>query len=142
MINLYNSQKKYKIIPIKLKRIAKHILELFKCHKDLNIIIIDNKTIKKLNRQYLNHDYITDVISFTFDKKNNGLSINEKLIGEIYVSAEKAFNEAKKRKIEFDKELARYVIHGILHVFSYNDYRKKDFDKMWKKQEKILNCFF
>ena len=88
----------------------------------INIIFVDNKTIKKINKKYLNHNYATDVISFKLE--------DEPLEGEIYISVETAMTNAVEYKVSCTEELMRYTIHGILHLLGYEDFSFFEREKM------------
>ena len=81
----------------------------------LSIAIVDDLTIHELNRQYLNHDYPTDVLSFLLHADS------EKLEGEVVVSAETAARAAVHFGWTAANELLLYVVHGVLHLVGYDD---------------------
>lgn len=95
----------------------------------VGVLITDNAEIKKLNKEFLDHDYATDVIAFDLDNS---------YLGDIVVSAQMAKDTAKELKIPFREELARYLIHGTLHLLGYRDKKKSDKKRMHDRQEKIL----
>jgi len=83
----------------------------------LSISIVDNASIHKVNRDFLQHDYPTDVISFDYgDDEDEGE--NE---GEIIVSAEKAVEVAEALERDPESELILYVVHGVLHLRGFDD---------------------
>ncbi len=87
----------------------------------------DNRGIRKINKRFLKHDYATDVIAFNYGE-----------MADIVVSVEMAKKVAKELGISFKEELARYLIHGVLHILGYDD---KSFAKrkiMHARQEEIL----
>ena len=126
MIHLTNEQKKVRIPATKVRRIAAQILG----RKNLSIAFVTNAAIRKINRRFLNHDFVTDVISFP---------LGTDLVGELVISAEYAAAEAAKRKIPVEEELLRYVAHGILHLLGYDDHRPADKTRMWARQERELS---
>ncbi len=81
----------------------------------LDISFVNSSEITQLNTKYLNHNYSTDIITFDYSKSD--LSIE----GEILLSINDAFENAKKFKSSFKEELIRLLIHGILHLLGYND---------------------
>ncbi len=89
-----------------LKEVTRKILKGEKQkNKDLSIALVDKATIKKLNKKYRKKDKPTDVLSFSYDG-----------LGEIVISPEIVKKNAKKFKSAFRKELARVLIHGVLHL--------------------------
>lgn len=99
--------------------------------ESLQINFVDSLTIKKINRDYLNHNYSTDIISFNYSGDN------EILDGEIFISVCDAEFNAKKYKESLNKELNRLVIHGILHLIGYDD-KKISEKKIMKTLENRL----
>jgi probable rRNA maturation factor len=81
---------------------------------EISLAFVDDPTIQRLNRQYLNHNEPTDVLSFP-------LGHGKTLGGELVVGAEVALREAKLRGHDVAAELTLYVIHGLLHLCNYDD---------------------
>ena len=105
---------------------------------ELNVIFVDEKEILRVNRQYLNHHYVTDVISFN-NKRPPFLPKNEPWgFGDIFV----CYNVARKNAPLFGhtilKEMMMYVTHGALHLSGMDDHDPKDRAKMDKKAEEII----
>jgi rRNA maturation RNase YbeY len=96
----------------------------------VNIIVMDNEGIQKINNQYLEHNYPTDVLAFKMEE-----DIFE---AEIYVSIEMAKSNAEEYKTNWREELVRYVIHGVLHLLGYDDSTEEGSEKMRKKENKYL----
>ena len=99
--------------------------------RSLSVLVTGDRRIRRINKQFLKHDYATDVISFGLNEKNT--------LGEVVVSVDTARRVSKDLKIPFREELARYLVHGTLHLLGHDDRKKKDFEKMHYRQEKILN---
>lgn len=81
----------------------------------LSIAVVDDPAMHQLNRQYLNHDYPTDVLSFTLERQGGHLE------GEVIVSSETALRAAAHYGWSAEAELLLYVIHGTLHLVGYDD---------------------
>lgn len=93
----------------------------------------------KINRQFLKHDFYTDIITFDYPEPNAGISRKkEKLHGEIFISVDRVKDNALSFKQPFQKELMRTVIHGILHLCGYNDKTPSDKKRMRAKEEEAL----
>lgn len=97
----------------------------------ITYIFCDDEYLNKINLEFLNHDTLTDIISFD---NRLGKQIN----GEIYISAERVRENAKIYKINFKDELHRVMIHGILHFCGYNDKSDAETKIMRNKEEESL----
>ena len=104
------------------------------------VIIVDNKTIRKINKEYRNIDKETDVISFALEDKcvEENYS-NKRMLGDIYISINKAKEQADNYEHSLLRELSFLAVHGFLHLLGYDHMEKEDEIKMFKKQELILN---
>jgi rRNA maturation RNase YbeY len=101
----------------------------------LEINFITSDKIKELNKQYLNHNYSTDVLSFNYSGENSVLD------AEIFISVQEARQNASKFKVKIEEENCRLVIHGILHLLGYDDIQKKNKIKMKLIENQLLNRF-
>ena len=105
--------------------------------KRVNVYLTGDREIREINRKFLNHDTATDVIAF--GRAERGFLGEEKdYLGDIVVSVETARSVAGELKIPFKEELARYLVHGALHLLGYDDHTLKNKKSMFKKQESIL----
>lgn len=129
-----------KKIPLKKKEILNLITflqnELLFEIEEITINFVGNKKIHKINKNFLNHDYPTDIITFYYSKSKKNLD------GEIFISTDEALNSAGKFKVSFKNELIRLIIHGILHLTGYDDKTKSDKSKMKRKENLLLKNFF
>jgi probable rRNA maturation factor len=82
---------------------------------NVSVAVVDDATIRELNREYLNHDYATDVLSFVLEQSEGELE------GEVVVSADKARTTAAQFGWRAEDELLLYVIHGALHLIGHDD---------------------
>jgi probable rRNA maturation factor len=101
---------------------------------DLSIAVVTDAEIHLLNRQYLKHNYPTDVISFPLHESGDP----DTLLGEVILSADRARHEARARGLSFEEELCRYVVHGTLHLLGYDDREAAAREKMIERGEEIL----
>ncbi len=97
----------------------------------ITYIFCDDEYLNKINLEFLNHDTLTDIISFD---NRLGKQIN----GEIYISVERVRENAKIYKTNFKDELHRVMIHGILHFCGYNDKSDAETKIMRNKEEESL----
>lgn len=97
---------------------------------EISIAVVNDTRMHELNRQYLEHDYPTDVLSFVLDEQEGSLE------GEIIVSADYAAREAERFQWSVQDELLLYVIHGALHLIGYDDQTPAAKQQM-RAQEKL-----
>jgi probable rRNA maturation factor len=98
---------------------------------EINYVFCDDDYLLKLNKEFLDHDTLTDIISFDY-------SLGTELHGEIYISIDRVRENAIKFEVSFDKELHRVIIHGILHYCGYKDKSEIDAALMRKKEDEAL----
>ncbi len=93
------------------------LLEYYeKCQfKEIEVVFVDEKKIIETNRQYLNHDYITDIITFPYGDETDLLE------GTLFCCAAQIKRQAKEFEVSFENEVLRIVIHGLLHLIGYDD---------------------
>ncbi|AWG20844.1 rRNA maturation RNase YbeY [Flavobacterium faecale] len=101
---------------------------------EINYIFCDDEYLHKINLEYLNHDTLTDIISFDY-------SMGNELHGDVYVSIERVIDNAKDFEVSFDEELKRVLVHGILHYCGYKDKGEKDEALMRSKEEEKMKMF-
>ncbi|MBS5778102.1 MAG: rRNA maturation RNase YbeY [Acholeplasma sp.] len=105
-----------------------------------NVIIVDNNKIHELNKEYRGIDRVTDVISFALEDFHD-IDLEIRMLGDIYISYEKAKEQADYYGHSYLRELSFLTIHGLLHLLGYDHMKKEDEEIMFKKQEVILNEF-
>ena len=99
---------------------------------EINYIFCSDKYILEINRQYLNHDYFTDIITFNYN--------NDKLISsDIYISIDTVAKNAEYYYVKFENELNRVMIHGILHLLGFDDKSEDEKIVMRKKEDEALD---
>jgi len=104
-----------------------------------NIIIVDNKTVKEINKEYRGIDRPTDVISFALEDDSSFVKLEYRVLGDIYISIEKVREQAKEYGHSFLRELSFLTVHGILHLLGFDHMNKEDEKVMFKLQELILS---
>jgi len=117
-----------------LKNIERVIRNEKKVLGDLNFILCGDKELLEINREYLKHDYLTDVIAFGYSQ---GRLIN----GEIYISVDSVKNNAHNYKVSLKDEVLRVMIHGTLHLCGYEDMKNEDRKRMRRIEDKWLKIF-
>lgn len=105
-----------------------------------NIIIVDNEYIHKLNKEYRGIDRPTDVISFALEDFED-IKSDIRVLGDIYISIDKVYEQAKEYGHSNLREICFLMIHGFLHLLGYDHMEATDEKIMFAKQEEILNGF-
>lgn len=100
---------------------------------EFSISLVDDETIHRLNRDYLNHDYATDILTFNYKESDTA-----EIEGEIIISYETAELNAKKFNVSASEEIFRLLIHGILHLTGFDDKTAGEKSKMKKKEDQLL----
>jgi rRNA maturation RNase YbeY len=116
------------------KWLSKVIVSESKKEGDINYIFCDDEYLHEINVKYLDHDTLTDIISFDY-------SIGNELHGDIFVSIERVADNAKDFNVSFDEELKRVLAHGILHFAGYKDKSEADELKMRSKEDEKIAMF-
>ena len=114
--------------------ISKVIISENKSEGEINFIFCDDDYLLEINKQHLNHDTLTDVISFDY-------SLGIELSGDVFISIERVQDNAKDFKVSFAEELNRVMIHGILHYCGYKDKTEEDEQLMRNKEDEKLKLF-
>jgi rRNA maturation RNase YbeY len=112
--------------------ISKCIHKLKKDIGDINYIFCDDEYLLSINKEYLNHDTYTDIISFDYSEGNT-------LNGDIYISIERVKENAKTYKVSYSDELHRVLIHGVLHFAGFKDKTTPDQKEMTKQENYYLS---
>ena len=104
-----------------------------------NLIIVDNEYIHELNRTYRNIDRETDVITFALEDEDSiVLPSDERVLGDIYISIDKAESQSEEYGHSLLRELSFLAVHGFYHLLGYDHMTEGDEKVMFKKQEEVL----
>lgn len=114
--------------------ISKVISSENKNEGEINYIFCDDNYLIELNQQYLDHDTLTDIISFDYSEGNN-------LQGDVFISIERVRDNASDFNVPFDEELKRVLVHGVLHYCGYKDKSEEDEKLMRQKEEEKMKMF-
>ena len=134
-INFFTVDTRYKLNHKKL--IKNWILDIFKSEQllkidNLNVIICSDDYLHEINQKYLQHDFLTDIITFKYSDIDNFLE------GELYISIDRVKENSRNLGIPVRNELFRVIAHGILHLCGYNDKRKQEKQKMRELENRYL----
>ncbi|GJQ64134.1 MAG: hypothetical protein SCALA702_31870 [Melioribacteraceae bacterium] len=127
-----NVDEKFKIVPQQVNSIVEELQKELKFSiGSVSINFLDENFILELNREHLNHDYNTDIITFNYSGENDNLD------GEIYISVDDAKKNAYFYNVSHEQEILRLIIHGFLHLLGYDDVTAEE-KKVQKKLEDHL----
>lgn len=116
------------------KWIAKIIASEGKTMGEINYIFCDDDYLHEINVQYLDHDTLTDIITFDYTENNE-------ISGDIFISVERVKDNANDFSVSFETELLRVMAHGILHLCGYKDKTDADSQQMRQKEEEKMGIF-
>lgn len=132
-VDFNNQQKKIKIEKEMLELLEKVIITAANLEGysggEVSVAFVDNKKIKKLNNKYRSKNEATDVLSFPLD---------ENILGDIVISAEKALEQAEEYGHSLKRELAYLTVHSIFHLFGYDHQTDLHKGKMRQKEKRVL----
>ena len=125
----------------------KKLIEFALKHENLtnvtfNVIFVDSKTIRELNKNYRNIDRETDVISFALEDGEENINFEfGRLLGDIYICTSKMKEQAKEYEQRKKREMGFLTIHGLLHLLGYDHMNKEEEKIMFDKQKEILDAY-
>lgn len=128
----------YKILDKVLKRTLK--LEKVK-NAFFSVVLVDEKKIQEINKNYRNINKVTDVISFAFEDNDKRVYNSTRILGEIFICIPRMKEQALAYGHSETREIAFLAVHGLLHLLGYDHIKKNDEEEMFAKQELILNGF-
>lgn len=98
---------------------------------DISIIFCSDDYLLDINKKYLGHDYYTDIITFDYCE-------SDKLSGDLFISIDTVRNNAEYYSVNFDDELDRVIVHGLLHLVGYDDHTEEQTAQMRTKENHYL----
>ena len=99
---------------------------------DISVIFCSDAYLLDMNKKYLGHDYFTDIITFDYSE-------GEVLSGDLFISVDTVRSNAAFYSAEFDDELDRVMVHGLLHLIGYDDHSEEEFAAMKEKENYYLS---
>jgi len=102
---------------------------------DVNLIFCSDEALLKMNVDFLQHDYYTDIITFDY-------STETYIAGDLFISIDRVLENSSVEKVSFDEELHRVVYHGLLHLLGYNDKNQEQIRTMRSKENYYLTKLF
>ena len=127
-----NAQRRYPVSKKRIEHLGQCAITRLKIGErgTFSVVFLSPQQMRIMNRRSLRHDHVTDVISFRYK--------NEPIIGEIFVAPAVAAAYARKHRLSYDEELARYVVHGLLHWIGHTDDTKQRQLRMRTLEDKVL----
>lgn len=101
---------------------------------EINYIFCDDEYLLEINKQYLDHDTLTDIISFDY-------TMGDLISGDIFISVDRVKDNAQEYDVSFHVELLRVMCHGVLHYCGYKDKNAEDEKLMREKEQEKMNMF-
>lgn len=119
---------------LKIKRwIQQTVASESKKTGDINIIFCSDEYLLEVNKQYLNHDYYTDIITFNYN--------TDKINGDLFISLDRVADNANQNNVPRETELLRVIIHGVLHLLGYNDKTAKEEKEIRAKEDSCIKIY-
>ncbi len=103
---------------------------------EIRVIFCTDDQLLEINRQFLNHDYYTDIITFNLSAKR------EPVNAELYLSIDRIKDNAQSANTTFKRELHRVIFHGVLHLCGYNDKSSQQIKRMREREDHYLRLYF
>ena len=103
--------------------------------ENINYIFCSDEYLLNINKEHLNHNYYTDIITFDMSEEEN------KVEADIFISTDRVAENAKSNSVVFDLEMLRVLIHGLLHLIGFNDKTEEERIIMRKKEDACLSLF-
>ena len=101
--------------------------------KEVTVVLCSDSYLLKMNKQHLNHDYFTDIITFSYNTENH-------ISGDLFVSVDRLKDNAALFGVSFNTELERVIYHGVLHLCGYDDKTDDEISVMIEKEKYYLEC--
>lgn len=137
MVSFFSEDIDFKVVnPLKTKKWIKNasISEGYELSQ-LNYVFCSDEYLLEINKQYLDHDYFTDIITFDNSEEDNQLE------GDIYISVDRVRENAATFHTDFDTEMRRVLIHGLLHLAGHDDTSEALKTAMRAKEDEYLRLF-
>jgi len=123
---------------LKYNKIKKWLQKVFdlenKTPGEISVIFTSDNYLLEINKEYLQEDYYTDVISFNYNDENL-------VQGDIFISSERVKENSELYKVNYENELLRVIVHGVLHLIGYEDKEKSAKSIMTKKEDTYLRLY-
>jgi len=139
-INIINSLDSWFVPKKKIVDIMRFVADVLKIDGELDLLLTDDKTIRKYNKRYRSIDRATDVLSFSVSD-NVFVLPEEKVFGNIIISWEQLKLDTREFEVDIDEMMARLIIHSVLHLSGYDHIEEKQRKEMQKEETRLLNLY-
>lgn len=136
-INIQNVHPKLRLRKRPIQLLVRNILRSEKTDSAVDVVLVDDEFMERLNRKFTKRDGTTDVLSFGM-KEGNTDPVEYPGLGDVYVSLDQAKRQAETYRVAFERQAALLVAHGVLHLLGYDHGEKKRADRMRRKERKYL----
>ena len=121
------------------KKLKEFLISIFRLERvrlrSLNFIFSTDRAVRGINKEFLKHDFFTDIITFSLSEKG------EPIVADIYISVDRVRDNALLQKETFKRELHRVVFHGALHLCGYGDKSSEEIKRMRKREDYYLSRY-
>lgn len=132
-VSVFNAHPSARLRKQAIERYVRGVVGRRRCC--VTVIFVGSRFCKAINKKYLNHNYVTDVLSFVIETE-------PVLEGEVYVNVDRARQQAREYAVPPAQEIARLVIHGTLHLIGYDDQDERARKRMTAAEERHLRRWF
>ena len=116
-----------------IRRWVNEVASTYDCHVgEINYVFVDDERILEVNRQFLQHDYYTDIITFDYTQ-------GRVISGDLYISLDTVSSNAHQLNVPYERELHRVIIHGVLHLCGLNDKGPGERELMEEAEDNALS---
>lgn len=135
-IHIFNDTEQKRIPRAKMQHAIEQVLRGEKWRKkpiksaSVSVILVDDPTIHAMNKEFLHHDYPTDIITFPLEE--------DTIDGELYISLDTAARQAAEYGVSFTNELMRLAVHGALHLVGYDDATDEERKEMSRLEDRYI----
>lgn len=142
MFEIFNDTDKEIVEIDKLKEYMSFVVKKLEIETGIfNIIFVSNEKIHEINREYRHTDRVTDVISFALEDNPDIVYDDFRLLGDIYIAIDVAYDQAKEYNHSREREVCFLATHGLLHLLGFDHMTEEEEKEMFGKQEELLNAF-
>lgn len=117
-----------------IQLLVENVLSSEKANSGVDVIFVNDKFMKKLNKEFTQRDSTTDVLSFEMSESKPA-GVEYPSLGDVYVSLDQAKRQAAEYNVDFEDEVALLVVHGLLHLLRYDHKNKKEESIMRRKEQ-------